>query len=154
MFCKPFVKSSWFCTGSKRENKADVQETVIKLCFFGQAFALFSLNLREGNYVSDYTWWYTEADNLFWTQMGHYGTSKLTVSRRRGGDGRGGNNLIDDKSGTGSMGFVVVPMGRDVTIQRSGSSQEHEQRPVYWKLPSKFNGDRILSYNGYVRSRL
>ena len=87
--------------------------------------------------------------------MGHYGTSKLTVSRRRGGGGGGGNSFIDDKSGTDPMGFVVVPMGRDVTIQRPGSSQgHHQQRPVYWKLPSKFNGDRVLTYNGYLRSGL
>ena len=80
--------------------------------------------------------------DYYWTQTGHYGTSRLTVHQRARPPSDG-----DD---------VIVPLGRDVTIgpPPPSSGRLRRPRPVYWKLPAKFGGDRVLSYNGYLRFTL
>ena len=124
------------------------------------SFGLSAANVEEGCtacFCFGRTKTCSEAVNYYWTQIGHYGGGSLTVT----------HSFLQ---GPMSPRQPIVPLGRDVTIRvgflfRENSSTSKSkalltsflqapsrlESPVYWKLPSKFGGDRILSYNGFLR---
>ena len=76
-----------------------------------------------------------QAEGYAWTQLASYGGRNLIVSR--------GDSRLEQ-----SHGLLVVPGEHgDVKI----GVKSIFTTPLYWRAPQIFLGDKIISYNGYLR---